>query len=736
MSRFHVLQQYDIMDCGPTCLAMICEYYGKHYDIEHLRDLCGISNDGVSLYGISMAAENIGFHTVGVKLTLFELCQEEHLPCIIYWNQNHFVVLYKIKKTSHGLFFYIANPANGLMGKFNEHEFSKCFLNSVNGQGVGEGVALYFSPSNDFFDNKGDKKRFVKRKQTLKYLYSYLSPYKYQFLQLILILIFGTIMQLVLPFLTQAIVDIGIKGKNINIIILILIGQMVLEVGNTFMGLWRNWILLKIGAKVNISLLTDYLKKLMRLPISFFDTKQTGDILQRINDHSRIQNFLTNSSLEVFFSVINVVVFGVVIFIYNWIVSLIFFIGSGLYISWVWTFMKRRAILDGKTFSMNSANQSSTIQLITGMQEIKLNGCEQIKRWEWESIQWSIYRLSMKTLKLSQYQQSGGMFINQIKNIVITAFVATLVINGDITLGMMLSIQYIVGVLNSPIDQLNNFIHQFQDAQLSLDRIQDVYSKEDEDSKNKKCLSVQDCGDIVLNAVSFKYNKFDIKPNINNVSLRIPQGKTTAIVGLSGSGKTTLLKLILGFYHPDTGSVLVGTERLDAINMQDWRKKCGTVMQEGFIFSDTITRNIAPSDTEINMLRIKEAASIANINDFVEKLPMKYNTKIGNDGHELSLGQKQRILIARAVYKDPKYIFLDEATNSLDANNEYMIMEHLKSFIRGRTAIVIAHRLSTVKNADNIIVLKNGEIAEQGRHADLINVRGIYYKLVKNQLEV
>lgn len=736
MSKFPILQQYDVMDCGPTCLAMICKYYGKHYDIEHLRNLCSISKEGVSLYGISIAAEDIGFHTIGVKVTLFELCQDEYFPCILYWNQNHFVVLYKIKKTSHGPIFYIANPANGIMVKLKENEFGKCFLNSLNNEGHGEGIALYFSPTSSFYDHKEDKKCQANMNQTLRYLYSYLTPYKNQFLLLVLILLFGTIIQLTLPFLTQAIVDIGIKAKNINIIVLILIGQMVLEVGGTFMGFGRNWILLKIGAKVNISLITDYLTKLMRLPISFFDTKQTGDILQRINDHSRIQNFLTNSSLDAFFSAINIVVFGIVILIYNWVVSLMFFVGSGLYIVWVWTFMKRRAILDGKTFSMNSANQSSTIQLVTGMQEIKLNGCEQNKRWEWEYIQRNLYRLSMKNLKLSQYQQSGGMFINQIKNIVITAFVATLVIKGEITLGMMLSIQYIVGMLNSPIDQLNSFVHQFQDAQLSLDRLQDVYKKEDEDSIVKKHISVQDCGDIVMESVTFKYNKYDSMPNINNVSLRIPQGKTTAIVGLSGSGKTTLMKLILGFYHPDAGSVSVGTERLDKINMQDWRKNCGTVMQEGFIFSDTISHNIAPSDTKINMLRIKEAARIANIDDFIEQLPMKYDTIIGNNGHGLSIGQKQRILIARAVYKNPQYIFLDEATNSLDANNELTIMERLNHFIKDRTAVIIAHRLSTVKNADNIIVLENGRIAEQGQHDDLINIRGLYYNLVKNQLEI
>lgn len=729
MKKFSALQQLDAMDCGPTCLAMICKYYSKHYDIAHIRNLCATSHEGVSLYTISRAAENIGFRTIGVQLTMSELGKESFLPCIIYWNQNHFVVLYKIKKTSRGLVFYIANPATGMIAKFNELEFGNCFLNSVNVQGNGVGIALYLSPTNKFYEKKGNENYNRKKIQAIEFLYSYLKPYKKQFVQLIMVLIFGTTIQLTLPFLTQAIVDNGIKNKNINIIILILLGQMILEIANTFMGFLRNWLLLKTGTKINISLIADYLTKLMHLPIYFFDTKQTGDILQRINDHSRIQGFLTDSSLNAAFSIINVFIFGIIICIYNWIVSLIFFGGSFLYILWVWVFMKRRAILDNKIFTQNSTNQSSIIQLVTGMQEIKLNACEQRKRWEWEHIQRNIYRLSMKSLKLSQYQQSGGLFLNQAKNLIITAFVATLVIKGKITLGMMISIQYIVGTLNSPVDQLINFIRQFQDAQLSLDRLRDVYEKPDEDNELKKHISDMNCGDIVLDAISFRYDKIDSRPNINDVSLRIPQGKTTAIVGLSGSGKTTLLKLILGFYHPDKGTIYVGSERLDNINMQDWRKKCGTVMQEGFIFTDTIAHNIALNAAKIDILRIKEAARIANIDEFIEKLPLKYNTIIGYDGHNLSIGQKQRILIARAVYKNPKYIFLDEATNSLDANNELEIMEHLNKFIKGKTAIVIAHRLSTVKNADNIIVLKDGKIAECGRHVDLITHRGLYYNL-------
>lgn len=736
MSKFPVLQQHDTMDCGPTCLAMICEYYGRHYNIEHLHDLCFISSEGVSLYGISLAAENVGFHTIGTQLTLTELNDEMQLPCIIHWNRNHFVILYKIKKKRHDIEYYIANPVGGVRLKFNEWEFSKSFLSSIDEQGQGIGAALYLAPTNAFFENSGDKDDKQKKHRALKFLYSYLSPYRKQIIVLLVILILGALIQLALPFLTQAIVDVGIAGKDVSIVLLILIGQLALELGRAVIGFTRNWILLKTGTNVNISLISDYLTKLMRLPISFFDTKLSGDILQRINDHSRIQNFLTDSSLDTIFSMISIVVFGVVICIYNWVVSLIFFGGSILYIYWVWIFMKRREILDHKMFAQNSANQSTVIQLVTGMQEIKLNACEHPKRWEWEHIQRNIYRLSLKSLKLSQYQQSGGILINQIKNLIITAAVATFVISGDITIGMMLSIQYIVGMLNSPVDQLINFIRQYQDAQLSLSRLQDIYNEEDEDKEENKVLSAQDCGDIVLQNVKFSYDKLSSIPNINGINLRIPKGKTTALVGLSGAGKTTLLKLILGFYHPDEGFISVGNENLERMNKREWRKKCGIVMQEGFIFADTIARNIAPDATKMYMDRIKEASKVANIADFIEQLPLKYNTKIGNDGHGLSLGQKQRILIARAVYKNPDYIFLDEATNSLDANNEHEIMEHLNTFIKGKTAIVIAHRLSTVKNADNIVVIKNGKIAEQGRHSFLIAHKGIYYSLVKNQLNV
>lgn len=732
---FPVIQQHDAMDCGPTCLAMICEYYGKHYSGNYLHDLCFISNEGVSLYGISHAAESIGFHTIGTQLNLPQLRDDMPLPCIIHWNQNHFVVLYKIRKKRNGYVFYIANPAGGVCLQFNEWEFSKCWLSGTDSTGQSTGVALSIQPTSTFFEAEG-MAREKSGRRAIPFLFSYLRPFRKKILVLIAAMIVGSLIQLVLPFLTQMIVDRGIKNSDIGIIFLILLGQLALECGNAVVGFVRSWMLLIIGTRVNIALISDYLTKLMKLPISFFDTKLTGDIMQRINDHSRIQGFLTNSSLDTLFSMVSMIVLGIVILIYNWIVALIFFAGSALYILWVWKFMKKREIIDHKMFAHNSANQSNIIQLVSGMQEIKLNTCEQQKRWEWEQIQRNIYRLSTKSLKLSQYQQSGGIFINQIKNLIITALVAMLVIKGQITLGMMLSIQYIVGMLNSPVDQLINFFRQYQDARLSVDRLQDVYDKDDEDNETKKGMSCTEGGDIVFRHVRFSYDKLSSTPTIADIDLTFPEGKTTAIVGLSGSGKTTILKMTLGFYQPDEGTIEIGGHNLDTLNKREWRKCCGTVMQEGYIFSDTIARNIAAGDEGDDMQRVANAARIANIHDFIEELPLGYKTRIGNDGHGLSLGQKQRILIARAVYKNPRYIFLDEATNSLDANNEHEIMENLNKFIKGRTAIVIAHRLSTVRNADNIIVLKGGKVAEQGTHECLIAQKGIYYQLVKNQLNI
>lgn len=734
MKKFPLYNQHDTMDCGPTCLRMIAAYYGKLYSLETLRNMCYLSKEGVSLLGISEAAEKIGFRSIGVLATLEQLMTDIPLPCILHWNQEHFIVLYKIERKRKKILFHVADPALGYL-KFTQEEFLACWYSGNNAEQLGTGVALCLETTPDFYkQNEFEDKA---KKRTIIFLFAYLKPYNKLIIQLFAGLITGSLLQLVLPFLTQSIVDFGITNQNINYIYLVLVAQMVLILSNASVDFIRGWILLHIGARVNISLISDYLIKLMRLPIAFFDTKMTGDILQRINDHSRIENFLTNSSLNTLFSVFNIIILGAVILIYDWRIFLIFFVGSFIYVLWVWLFMKRRAILDNKSFAQNSANQSNIIQLVTGMQEIKLNACEQRKRWEWEHIQAKLYKLNIKGLALAQYQESGGILINQTKNILITALVASFVIKGQITLGMMLAIQYIIGQLNSPIEQLIVFFRQLQDAKLSIERLQDIYTKDNEVLNEQLQLQeIPKNSSINVSNLYFSYDKLDPIPTLKNINLYIPYGKQTAIVGMSGSGKTTLIKLLLGFYQLDQGKILIGSSDLSNFNIREWRKQCGVVMQDGYIFSDTIARNIAPSGEKIDKQKLLHAVEVANIKDFIEELPLSYNTKIGIEGHGLSQGQKQRILIARAVYKDPLFVFLDEATNALDANNEQSIMQNLNNFMKERTSIIVAHRLSTVRNADQIIVLRQGEIVEIGNHDKLIAMKGVYYQLVKNQLNV
>lgn len=733
MRKLPLYTQHDAMDCGPTCLRMIAAFYGKHYSLDKLRELCHLSREGVSILGISVAAEKIGFRTMGVQITFEQLCDDVPLPCVVHWNQEHFVVVYKITKQKKGVTLYVADPRGEKM-RFTAEEFCKCWVSSRE-KGHDTGIALALEPTPEFYANADDSKD--KNRKSLSFLFSYLRPYRGLIIQLFAGLLAGSLLQLILPFLTQSIVDFGISNQNISYVYLVLIAQLMLTLGSVSINFIRGWILLHLGMRVNIALISDYLTKLMKLPISYFDTKMTGDILQRINDHSRIQDFLTNSSLSTLFSVFNIIVFGIVILIYNPWIFFIFFIGSMLYVAWIWLFMKKRAELDHKSFAQQSANQSNVIQLITGMQEIKLNACEQTKRWEWEGIQAKLFKLGVKGLALGQYQESGGFLINQAKNFIITAFVAGLVIKGEITLGMMLSIQYIIGQLNSPVDQIISFIRQFQDANLSLERLQEIYRKENEEPDGKELITdIPRQAPLRLNGLTFSYDPLAPAPTLEDISLVIPAGKQTAIVGMSGSGKTTLVKLLLGFYPPQKGGVELGNIPLENHNVREWRKSCGVVMQDGFIFSDTIARNIAPAGERIDKKKLLHAVQVANICEFIEELPLSYNTKIGQEGHGLSQGQKQRILIARAVYKDPAFIFFDEATNALDATNEQVIMDNLQAFFRGRTSVVVAHRLSTVRHADQIIVLSQGKIAEVGTHDELICKEGIYYQLVKNQLNI
>jgi len=731
MAKFPLYHQHDQMDCGPTCLRMIAAHYGRIYSLEGLREKSHFTREGVSLLGISEAAEKLGLRSVGVFVS-FEELKEAPLPCIVHWNQQHFVVVYDIRKKNGKEIVYVADPGAGTL-KYTKEEFCRCWASTRN-EGKDEGIALLLETTPEFYQHEDEKVR----KKGFAYLFAYLRPYKKLIFQLFLGLFFGSLLQLLLPFLTQSIVDFGVSAQNLNYIYLVLAAQLVLVFSSSTVEFIRGWILLHIGTRVNISLISDFLAKLMRLPMSYFDTKMVGDIMQRMGDHTRIQNYLTNSSLNILFGIFNILIFTLVLLFYNFTIFLIFVIGSLLYFSWVSLFMKRRALLDHKNFAQQAANQSNVIQLITGMQEIKLNACEKQKRWEWERIQAKLFKLRIKGLALSQYQDSGAVFINQTKNIIITALVAKFVIDGQMTLGMMLSVQYILGQLNSPIDQLINFYRESQDARLSIERLSEVHEKEDEEDDSSNYIQeIPKQQDILMQDVSFAYDTTKAgKPVVRNIQLHIPTGKQTAIVGTSGSGKTTLMKLMLGFYPVQNGDILLGNSNLNQYNLREWRKKCGVVMQDGFIFSDSIARNIAPGEENIDKTKLLNAVITANIREFIESLPLRYDTKIGSEGHALSQGQKQRILIARAVYKDPEFVFLDEATNALDTNNEKVIMDNLQQFFKGRTSVVIAHRLSTVKNADQIVVIDNGEIRESGTHESLTRKKGAYYQLVKNQLEL
>ncbi len=727
MLRFPTYRQYDQMDCGPTCLRMVARHYGRSYTMEFLRRKSGINREGVSLLGISEAAENIGFRTVGAKLTWDQLRKEAQLPCIIYWRQYHFVVVYRIK----GKRIHIADPARGKV-VYQKEEFLQAWLNAKN-NGQSMGIALLLYPSPKFYELEDEKKDGL----NFGILLRYVLPYKKLVFQLALGLFAGSILQLIFPFLTQAVVDIGINTRDLNFIYLVLLAQVMLFVGRTGVEFIRSWILLHMSTRINISILSDFLIKLMKLPMPYFDTKMTGDIMQRMEDHGRIQNFLTGQTLSTLFSFANLIVFSIVLAWYHMVIFTVFLICSALYVVWVFLFLKKRKELDHRRFGISSGNQSTVIQLIQGMQEIKLNGCEKQKRWEWERLQARLFHYQVKNLALNQYQEGGAFFINEGKNIGITFLSAIAVVNGQLTLGAMLAIQYIIGQLNGPIQQLIGFVQSTQDAHISLERLNEIHQQQDEEPAEKMPVrQLPPVRDLNLQKLWFTYPGAGNEPVLRDVNLHIPEGKITALVGMSGSGKTTLLKLLLKFYNPDKGEIRIGEMNMSMISHRYWRSHCGAVMQAGFIFSDSIARNIAVGDESPDMGKLEHAVRVANIHKFIESLPLGFTTRIGSEGNGISQGQRQRILIARAVYKDPEFLFFDEATNALDANNERVIMENMQEFFRNRTVVVVAHRLSTVKNADNIVVLAEGKIIEQGTHSELASMEGAYYNLVKNQLEL
>ncbi|WP_188769304.1 peptidase domain-containing ABC transporter [Emticicia aquatilis] len=765
-SKYKFYRQLDFMDCGPTCLRMVASFYGRDYTLDFLRANSYITRQGVSLLGISDAAEKIGFKTLSAKLSYEQLVEEAPMPCILHWNQEHFVVLYDVRepswydtirgKTQDQLL--IADPGHGIVW-VDKETFLKCWISTSDNKGIG----LLIEPTNQFYETSEEKKDEA---LGFKFLFQYLKPYKKYIIQIALGMVFSSLLSMIFPFLTQSLVDYGIHRKNFDFIHLILVSQLLLFLGGMAVDMIRNWILLHINSRMSVSIISNFLLKLMRLPISYFESKNIGDISQRINDHHRIESFLTGSTLQTLFSFVNLLVFSIVLGIYNIKILSVFVIGSIISIVWVVLFLKKRKELDYKRFQRLRENQNSIYELITGMQEIKLNNCERARRWEWERIQAKLFKINIKSLSLEQYQEVGSTFMTQLKNILISYIAATEVMNNHITLGIMLSISYIVGQLNSPLSQIIRFMRSIQDAKISLDRLAEIHNRPDEEVDQEELLGKAITADldeesenkqhileeveegrilnsmissrrgITLKNVSFRYGGPQSPLILKDINVHIPAGKVTAIVGASGSGKTTLLKLLLKFYPPVEGQILVNGNDLNDLSAREWRKKCGTVMQDGYIFSDTIARNIAVDGEKIVENKLINAVKVANIQDYLRKLPLGFTTKIGSTGTGLSGGQKQRIFIARAVYKDPLYIFFDEATSALDANNEKVIMRNLDQFFKGRTVIVIAHRLSTVKNADQIIVMENGEIKEKGTHAQLASNRGYYFELVKNQLEL
>lgn len=748
MRRVRVVRQRDAMQCGVACLSMICGWHGERIAVDALERVCRPTAEGVSLSGISQAAEKLGMETEAGLATSGSLASLD-APCVLHWNQNHFVVLERVSRG--GRRFRIADPAKGKRW-MDRGEFDSHWISDHRDPEHPRGIAMTFKPGPDFHRRARDFRRETEtvHDNPLRFILRYLGRYRGTLAKVAAALLAATLFQLILPFLTQQIVDTGIRNRDIGFVWLILLGEMAIVTGRTVTDFFRRRVLLRMSMEVNVSLVSDFFVKLLRLPMGFFDTKLSGDLLQRIGDHRRVESFLTGQVIDILFTALSFLVFGTVLLVYDRLIFAVFIVSSVVYGFWTASFLRRRGVLDLETFEAQSRNNSRTWQLVTSMQEIKLQGCGRRRTKEWVETQTELFGLQMRSLKLAQTQGAGSVLINETRNILITVIAATSVISGDITLGAMLAVQYVAGQLSSPVEQMMAFVYALQDVRLSLDRIGEVHTRPDEDAALAADSHTEEAenggngieknstehGGIRVSGVSFRYDIHAPELTLDGIDIEVEPGKVTAIVGASGSGKSTLVKLMLGYYPPERGAIYAGGRPLAGMRMADWRARCGAVMQEGVIFSDTIARNIAAGDGEVDMERVRTAAATACLDGFVDSLPLGYDTKVGRDGTGLSQGQRQRILIARAVYRDPEFIFLDEATNSLDARNERMIVENLAEFYRGRTVVVVAHRLSTVSSADRIVVLDHGRVAETGDHASLTAARGIYYTLVRNQLEL
>ncbi|MDE5560865.1 MAG: peptidase domain-containing ABC transporter [Bacteroidaceae bacterium] len=719
-------RQFDRMDCGPACIRMVASAYGKDYPLSYLRSLSHLTREGVSVAGIRDALKTIGMESATFEMTLEQLREKCPMPAILHWEQNHFVVLYDIRKSrwTRKWKYCIANPAYGKHA-FAEDVFSGFWLNGD------KGVVIAIEPQEEFFEREA-----VKEKHSLvRFARKYVWPFRWELSQSAFGMLFGMLLSLVTPFLTQAMVDDGIGMRDMGLILNILFAQIFIFIGTFLMGLISSHVSLYMSTRININVLSDYLTKLLKLPMTFFDTKSVGDYQQRLGDHGRLQGFVTYSTLQTFFSIVSAPFYLAIIGWYSPVILTAYLLLTGLGTAWMTYFFHTRKAMDYERFKINSENQNKQYELMSGITDIKLNAYEDYKMEEWRALQKRAYRMNVKILKLGQIQNTGFTVIGQLRNIFITCWIAAEVVNGNLSLGMMMSISAIIGLVNGPLSQLIGFLQQFQDAKISLERSEEVHLCKNEDSALQKDVSPDEPQDIEVRRLTFSYTGNICKPALQDVSLSIPAGKMTAIVGESGSGKTTLMKLLLKFYEPTCGEILIGGEPLAGFTAKSMRRASGIVMQDNFVFSDTIRRNVILGEDE-DEKRLEKALSIACLDGFVKRQPLGVNTKIGAEGMGISGGEKQRIMIARAAYKRPAYLMLDEATSSLDAENERNITDNLEHAFHGRTRIVIAHRLSTVRNADRIIVLRQGEVVEQGTHAELVDLHGYYYQLIHNQLEL